>query len=211
MDCKIVRKLDKGLTISRCDDPDDPGVTNLYLDRGRGPRKKQLATLELSRYSRDGSPTLVTGSSFVHRVEDWSKGYGTMLYEAGLRLACEEQRAYSSSSMRSVFSESFWGKQARKGRAACVPGEGTYYRLPLDADLEEAYLDGRISEETFSAIMERAEALLAQRVDDAVGEKVWPCKRYLIPAGQTCSIDSLKGLRGRKAARRSRQTKKRKR
>lgn len=47
------------------------------------------------------------------------QGVGTRLYEAAAQFACGRGRQLSSDTKRSRFSEGFWAKQAKKGRATC--------------------------------------------------------------------------------------------
>jgi hypothetical protein len=46
-------------------------------------------------------------------------GVGTRMYEAAAQVACALGHALVSDDKRSRFSEGFWKKQARKGRATC--------------------------------------------------------------------------------------------
>lgn len=46
-------------------------------------------------------------------------GVGTRLYEAAAHVACSSGRTLTSDDKRSRFSEGFWKKQAKKGRATC--------------------------------------------------------------------------------------------
>lgn len=47
------------------------------------------------------------------------KGLGTWLYTAAAQFACKHGAQLTSDDKRSRFSEGFWKKQARKGRATC--------------------------------------------------------------------------------------------
>ncbi len=197
MKCRVVSRPKPGLKVSVCADEDEEDRAYFFLDQGR----KQLAALEALRidtgpHARNG-PVLVSDSAHVADPKNWSKGFGTMLYEAGLKLACEEGRAFRSSSTRSVFSESFWRKQADKGRAVCVADRpGFYHRLPLEVDLEEAHEAGELDTATYEAIRARV-APLAEEARAAKSD--WRCNHYRID--NACLTPTLKGLRGRKGKR----------
>ena len=46
-------------------------------------------------------------------------GIGTRLYEAAALFSCSKRKVLTSDDKRSRFSEGFWKKQARRGRATC--------------------------------------------------------------------------------------------
>ena len=82
------------------------------------------------------------------------KGIGTKLYEAVAKKAGDLGCSLRSDSLRSVFSEAFWRKQQRKGRAMCGShGRGDYYSTPLNAlkrDCEDAkFYPDRVKDGTF--------------------------------------------------------------
>lgn len=107
------------------------------------------------------------------------QGLGTRLYERAARAACKVGRgsALTSDSTRSVFSENFWRKQVRKGRAECI-GDGSqsaYYNAPLNKAREyffqkEKMLDGP----EYEAFLAR----LPKPITDAEGYRKWPCDYY---------------------------------
>lgn len=59
----------------------------------------------------------VTAAQMMHGQR---MGYGTCLYEAAAKYVCGKGRQLFSDTERSVDSDGFWAKQARKGRAQCV-------------------------------------------------------------------------------------------
>jgi GNAT superfamily N-acetyltransferase len=56
-------------------------------------------------------------------------GIGTKLYERAARYACRLGAPLASDSSRTRFSQGFWEKQAKKGRAVCVKGSGKATKL----------------------------------------------------------------------------------
>jgi len=60
---------------------------------------------------------------------------GTRLYMAAADYACREGLEMVSDTYRTEFSEGFWDKQRKRGRAACLPGEG--HRLDPGGDMDK--------------------------------------------------------------------------
>lgn len=116
---------------------------------------------------------------------------GTKLYEKALELTCREGLRLGSSSMRSEFSEAFWRKQVRKGRARCEGGKGvgpgSYYRIPRAELLELGLQDSEVREATRK---------LPKPKRDAQGEGFWRCPRYVIKK-ETCRKPELGRIRPR--------------
>jgi GNAT superfamily N-acetyltransferase len=52
-------------------------------------------------------------------------GVGTRLYEAAAVLACDKRRVLRSDSRRTMYSQAFWEKQVRHGRAVCESPQPT--------------------------------------------------------------------------------------
>ena len=52
------------------------------------------------------------------------QGIGTKMYERAARYACSKGMPLSSDKLRTKYSQGFWEKQARKGRATCVVRSG---------------------------------------------------------------------------------------
>lgn len=105
------------------------------------------------------------------------EGLGTRLYERSARAACRVGRAYAitSDTIRSVFSEAFWRKQVRKGRATCK-GDGNlshYYSYPLVEAKNYFYdLEGRMDGPKWRAFY----AGLPKPENDG-----WTCDYYELP------------------------------
>ena len=84
---------------------------------------------------------------------------GTALYEQAAKLICERGGTMNSDAHRSEFSENFWRKQQKKGRAVCaVPNthrHPNYHSLPWseypDWQKEEYDMDGGIHPEGWDA------------------------------------------------------------
>jgi hypothetical protein len=70
---------------------------------------------------RHGKPFLVVEYVIVKKHRRC--GIGTKMYERALQLACEDRVRLASGHLRTEASESFWRKQAQKGRASCVSGK----------------------------------------------------------------------------------------
>lgn len=66
-------------------------------------------------------------------------GVATRLYEILAQVACDTGRKLASDTMRSDASEGFWVKQARKGRARCVPGAGERIRDDFTSDTKNPW------------------------------------------------------------------------
>jgi len=98
-------------------------------------------------------------------------GLGTKLYERAAALAKTSKLTLISSRERSEMSEGFWAKQARKGRAVCLPNE------PGASSMRGKY---------------NPEAGAVRWTDDS-----WPCWRYVLKAGKT----DLSGARQRRKRR----------
>lgn len=57
-------------------------------------------------------------------VTEPGKGIGTKMYEHAAKLACRARAPLASDATRTKYSEGFWAKQAKKGRATCVARSG---------------------------------------------------------------------------------------
>jgi len=122
-------------------------------------------------------------------------GLGTKLYERALRAACDVggQQALVSDKTRSPFSEAFWRKQVRKGRASCVGdgSESSYYDSPMSyarSHFRERF--GRDFEDTkeWQSFMDK----LPEPEEGGDGYH-WPCDYYKIKCRNR--PDSLAGVR----------------
>jgi len=69
-------------------------------------------------------------------------GIGTKLYEAAARVACREGAPLMSDNHRTVYSQGFWEKQARKGRATCAVAAGGV-KLSKEYDITGRWACGR--------------------------------------------------------------------
>jgi hypothetical protein len=110
------------------------------------------------------------------------------------RFAQSKHCRLMSSDVRSVFSEAFWKKQERKGRAGCGDNEvgrsggggGTYYSVPL-IDALDACRRGQLS----AAACERIRAL-----DAPYGG--WKCGQWELNYPPPASLDRISGRRRRR-------------
>jgi hypothetical protein len=76
-----------------------------------------LIHLDEQSVGRSRMPSLVVSMVKAKRLRC---GVGTRIYEQALKLACKHQRRLTSDTSRTVYSEKFWRKQVRKGRARCI-------------------------------------------------------------------------------------------
>jgi hypothetical protein len=133
-------------------------------------------------------------ASLVHvGFEDRRKGYGTRLYEKAANDACDQGLRLMSSTERSVFSEAFWRKQRRKGRAVClkrnVDRQDNYNRyslLDLTEALAQKYRDPLYGTPDYDRA-EREMKLIRKRLpaphkthDDVAHWSYWPCWRWAL-------------------------------
>lgn len=129
------------------------------------------------------------------------KGIGTRLYEMLLNDACDAGAPLTSSNMRSVFSEAFWRKQARKGRAVCLyKGSGELYQTPV-ASLRQFFFNECRKERWDAAWAEdcsrrKLKAVLARMPKPKMGKTgvYWPCGQWQIPLTKCRGARSLAGL-----------------
>lgn len=143
-------------------------------------------------------------------------GAGTAMYEEALAAACEANALLLSSAHRSVFSEAFWRKQVKKGRARCrrpnprAKWGANYYGSPLlerfdkiSADCDE--LHPHFPARAHKCAEAGARALKRQLpkprnapkpgYSDMVSSEYWPC--FIYAAKPThCKDGSFKGLQG---------------
>jgi GNAT superfamily N-acetyltransferase len=142
-------------------------------------------------------------------------GWGTRLWEQGLRVARAQGLQLASDKTRSPFMEAFWRKQAAKGRAECIQrGRGTYHTPPLlnlATDMRRACaFDMRMAQAqgTFPlseneklwldrCVLTRVRAALrhAPKPAGKPNDQHWPCRRWGIRP--TYAGSALDGLRGR--------------
>lgn len=186
--CTPPRKV-AGMKFQACDDKYAVEVVV------RDARDRYAGALTLTKEKRGGRDVLVVDQIEV-LPEFRKKRLGTKMYEWATKVACRLNRPLSSSSNRSEWSESFWRKQQRKGRAGCTGtgtmkdgGNGKYWRGP------RADMNSRLEPEEFEQLM----ALLPQPAYDPIyGEAFWPCERYEVACPPPRSLADLR----RRASRR---------
>jgi len=133
------------------------------------------------------------------------KRWGTRLYEEALRESCATGKPLSSDTQRSEFSEAFWRKQERKGRARCIGEGGAYWAKPR-YDLEDM-LD---NDEITASDYERMTRELPEPETTEEGNRYWPCLRHEMtqnPCPGGFSLDAIRPARkkpARKAVKRRR-------
>ncbi len=88
---------------------------------------QQVGYMEVEE-SEGPSGQTFTKVAFVEATKK-GLGIGTKLYERAAALACRQRAPLISDESRTAASQGFWEKQARKGRAYCVPGSGRGTKL----------------------------------------------------------------------------------
>lgn len=166
-------------------------VIDLYVvGKGVDGRMKLLAN--------DLRDALVVVEVKVNR-EARSQGVGTRLYEAALREACALNQGLASDTVRSIFAEAFWRKQARKGRAKCLErGRALVHRDPewdLRSYLRDSCLRAKDPRRCVEAKFKAMTSGLPKPKTRQEADR-WPCYRWWIPPTK-CGT-SLDGLRGKK-------------
>jgi len=111
-------------------------------------------------------------------------GVGTSFYEMAAKEACRLGYTLQSSDYRSEFSEAFWRKQARKGRASCAAGRAGYFSTPLEV-AQQAVLD--------PAQFEEMATRLPKPQTTEYADRYWTCDHYFID--DPCETTSLAGLK----------------
>lgn len=96
-------------------------------------------------------------------------GAGTALYEVAVHHACQDGYGLVSDTLRSVFSEGFWRKQARKRRAVCHRKNEAYednVYTPPDVEIPKG-----------------------RGVPKPKSGTVWPCQRWALKPSTCGNID----------------------
>jgi len=133
-----------------------------------------------------------------------SQKIGTALYEAAAAEVCYRKGTLKSDFLRSEFSEGFWAKQTKKGRAKCLSsynrtvGYGNYYDDPWEAltsEQKKAQEKRGIKRPFFAKEWDRG---------DWSNERGWDCQQYELKTSGRDSVCALKtlDLRGLKKKRR---------
>jgi hypothetical protein len=128
------------------------------------------------------------------RPEGQRKGIGTTMYELVFDMTCKHKLQMASSSQRSVFGESFWKKQIKKGRARCAISNsdktGNYWDGPLQ-DLEERIAVSRpneYGEPDYDYAAREMKKLNIPKPRRGPDGHYWPCRQYVIKKGH-CGWD----------------------
>ena len=189
-------QADPNYLLRRCDLPG--GVVDLEVSDAMDPNfNDPLAQMRL----RVRSDHLSVGFVEV-KPEHRAKRWGTRLYEEALRESCEVRKPLASDTTRSEFSEAFWRKQERKGRARCIKGKGAKYWSTPRAELEDMLDSDAITASEYWQIISKLPERPALNV---AGERMWPCERYEMtqePCPRGYSLDAVRP--GRKPARKKR-------
>jgi GNAT superfamily N-acetyltransferase len=139
-------------------------------------------------------------------------GAGTALYEEALAVACEKGALFLSSADRSAFAESFWRKQAKRGRVRCrkLNARGAYgsnynawplieRRNTIDEICGRAHPNfPAMQRKCVEQLTQNLRKLPKPRPRHIVGgelEHYWPCFIYAVKPDH-CKDGSFKGLRG---------------
>jgi len=115
------------------------------------------------------------GLVVIHAAVDLNamdRGVGTKLYTALAQYARRRGCSLASDKTRSVFSEAFWRKQQRKGRARCQGKGGNYYPEPLSFIRRECF-SGRLAKATCDRVLDKS------RFPEPDGH-AWPCRRWVL-------------------------------
>lgn len=158
---------------------------------------QRVGSVQLSSYGEGRFKVSWAGTDepsywrLLYPKEAMPAGLGTKLYERALRATCDVAGSNDliSDTVRSPFSEAFWRKQERKGRAECIGdgGRSRYFDAPL-RDAEDAFAArfGRGYKET------KEWKQFVSRLPTPNGRR-WPCDYYAIECqGRP---DSLTGVR----------------
>lgn len=191
--CKPLGKDQSGVGFRACEDQHAIEIVAHGLVEGpSGERGEYAGTLSLKKQKVLGQDLLVVNE--IEVVPKYRKHrLGTRMYEWAAKIACRLGVRLSSSHYRSEFSESFWRKQERKGRASCVAtgnvreGQpGRYYAGPRIA------VANSVDDDTFERIMSH----LPKPERDAIyGQEYWPCHRYEVPCPAPRSLAGVKRRR----------------
>ena len=114
-------------------------------------------------------------------------GVGTFLYETAAKDACRLGYTLKSSDYRSEFSEAFWQKQARKGRASCEVGWAGFFHTPFE--------EARRATQNTAQFEEMATRLPKPQVSKDA-DRYWPCNHYRID--NPCEMTSLAGIKSKR-------------
>ena len=128
---------------------DDQGFRVLAIVRQKGRKGvaegwAEVGSLRAWRDSANG-PYVAHWSETPYSVLATCPGLGTGLYEAAAREACKRGTTLAGSDMRSPFSEKFWKRQVKNGRATCnTDTYASIYGTPVGS-LRYALTNGAIS------------------------------------------------------------------
>jgi hypothetical protein len=134
---------------------------------------------------KEGSHFAVNSSTTPLELLATCPGLGTGLYEEAMKLACKKSAVLGSSKLRSAFSERFWKRQLKKGRAVCLGSHAEFYNSP-HYSLRVRLMDGRINVPQYNALVRGLPAF--------PDKGAWPCEYVTLKA---CGEKSLRGLRSR--------------
>lgn len=199
--------------------PNRGRLGRMRLKLAVGPKNTSIDLLANGDDSKVGELYLTRQNGFL--VGRWihvepelrQRGWGTRLWEEGLRVARAQGVQLTSDKTRSPFVEAFWRKQAARGRAECVqPGRGIYHTPPVHnlvhdmrracgLELRAMQAHGSFIGEDPQVWLDRCTlrkvraALKSAPKPDAGTPPGWPCRRWGIRP--TYAGSSLAGVRFR--------------
>lgn len=190
MSCKTETwRYDPNYLLRRCANPGHIDFDVLPQDASEEARTSDTGEDLLAQMRVKVRPAYLS-VGFI-KVEDayLKKRWGTRLYELALAESCRTGKPLSSDNLRSEFSEAFWRKQQRKGRAKCLPGRADYWSTPR-VELEEKLDRGEITASEYRRLTDN----LPEPERDQNNNRVWPCGRFEISEDPcaTFSLDAIK-------------------
>jgi hypothetical protein len=140
------------------------GSLNVYARRG-GDDIGHLSAYKTTLGNRE---VYTVSGAAINSYKDLAScpGLGTKMYEAAAREACKKGFVLAGSSLRSAFSQGFWGRQIDKGRATCYGARAGVYNPPMDS-LRNRLTSGQVTVPQYNQ-------LVANLPDDP-GTGDWPC------------------------------------
>jgi hypothetical protein len=140
------------------------GSLNVYARRGGD----DIGHLSAYKTTLGNRGVYTVGGAAINSYKDLAScpGLGTKMYEAAAREACKKGFVLAGSSLRSAFSQGFWGRQIDKGRATCYGARAGVYNPPMDS-LRNRLTSGQVTVPQYNQ-------LVANLPDDP-GTGDWPC------------------------------------
>jgi len=182
--CRVAGSVRTCAYTSKWDDHRVEHVTLSWQDAGS---RLAQGWFEMDRDDDGDQCQFVVSGAFIHATH-MNRGIGTRLYEAAAAEARRHGCRLASDKTRSVYSEAFWRKQERKGRAECGGRRGgLVYDEPV-LSVKHQCAEGRIPRATCKDLLD------TKRWPKPDGN-LWPCRNWVLKYPPP---DSLAGARKRK-------------